>query len=522
MSITEFGRALRGLRLGRAMTMEQLAEASGVSVRGISDMELGNTRRPRQGTIAALAQALRLDDAERAELLAATTAELWFERAARLSTDNRVRAERLLTTGELAYELDRYREVQRCIGELITFPLEAQERLRLLWLQSAFDDGDPGEVDGIQHLVDAARRVHADGATDLAAMMIMSAARRSFFRPGSMDLALEVLSAAEGLGLDAMDPRLVNVQALTATFSLSPSLLQALRRWAKEEVGEPDLASLLAFSAFVLADFELAESFCAQAAVGHRQQGKRTVLAQVLNLRAWAALYQGRWDAADLAAAESYELAVDTQQPGWTRWVRLCQVILAALRGAVGRADQLLVEVEDAGMSSRNGSLRNGTLMARSLTELARGRADAAFDCFRRLMDDSPDGHGVQRCWQVDLFADVAVAAGRVEEARAVLAGLEATDGFFPSPGVDRSRAYARAVLAEDAAVEQAVFEARQYAGTSVWYSARLDLALGVWLRRRRRTPEADALLRDAAVRLRSLGAAPWAERATRELGDHW
>src|SRR4051794_6063648 len=131
-------------------------------------------------------------------------------------------------------------------------------------------------------------------------------------------------------------------------------------------------------------------------------------------------------------------------------------------------------------MSSSNSSLRNGILMARSLTELAGGRADAAFEGFRRGMDDGPDGPVVQRCWQVDLFADVAVAAGRVEEARAVLADLEAADGFFPSPGVARSHSYARAVLAEEGDVEQAVSEARKHAGTSVWYSARLDLALGL------------------------------------------
>lgn len=502
--------------------MERLAEASGVSARGISDMELGNTRRPRQGTVAALAQALRLTDAERAELLAATTAEVWFERAARLSTDNRVRAERLLTAGELAYALDRYQEVQRCIGELLTFPLEAPERLRLLWLQSGFDDGEPTDADGIRQLVDTARRVHADGATDLAAMLAMSAARRFFFSAYSRDLATEVLSASEELGLNALDPRLTNIQALTSAFTLSTQVLQTLRGWAQREVSDPEIASLLAFSAFVLADFDLTESFCAQASMGHRQQGKRTVLAQVLTLRAWAGIYQGRWEEADLAAAESCELAVDTQQPGWIRWVRLCQAILAALRGAADRAEQLLIEVEDVGMSSGNGSLRNGTLIARSLTELAGGRTDAAYECFRQIMDDSLDGHVAQRCWQVDLFADVAVAAGRVEEARAVLAVLEAADGFFSSPGVTRSHAYARAVLAEDEAVEQAISEARECAGmSSEWYSARLDLALGTWLRRRQRTVEADILLRDAAQRLRLLGAAPWAERAERALRGH-
>ncbi|MER5830412.1 helix-turn-helix domain-containing protein [Streptomyces sp. NPDC002130] len=69
-----FGRLLRAMRQSRRLTIEELAEASGISGRAIGDMERGRSRRPHRGTITALAQGLDLDDAAHAGLLAAARA----------------------------------------------------------------------------------------------------------------------------------------------------------------------------------------------------------------------------------------------------------------------------------------------------------------------------------------------------------------------------------------------------------------------------------------------------------------
>ncbi|MEV5549726.1 helix-turn-helix domain-containing protein [Streptomyces sp. NPDC052309] len=66
-----FGALLRQLRLEASLTIEALAEASGVSVRGIGDLERGRRATPQRGTVAALADGLKLGDAERERLLAA-------------------------------------------------------------------------------------------------------------------------------------------------------------------------------------------------------------------------------------------------------------------------------------------------------------------------------------------------------------------------------------------------------------------------------------------------------------------
>ncbi|MFB7753595.1 NB-ARC domain-containing protein [Streptomyces sp. NPDC056121] len=69
-----FGVVLRGLRQQARLTMEELAEASGVSVRAIGDMERGRSRVPQRRTVVALAEGLGLAEARREDLLAAARA----------------------------------------------------------------------------------------------------------------------------------------------------------------------------------------------------------------------------------------------------------------------------------------------------------------------------------------------------------------------------------------------------------------------------------------------------------------
>ncbi|WP_381556859.1 ATP-binding protein [Streptomyces eurythermus] len=66
----EFGALLRELRIARSLTIEGLAEASGVSVRGVGDLERGRRAAPQRRTVAALADGLGLGEAERERLLA--------------------------------------------------------------------------------------------------------------------------------------------------------------------------------------------------------------------------------------------------------------------------------------------------------------------------------------------------------------------------------------------------------------------------------------------------------------------
>lgn len=69
VGFVSFGERLRTFRRGAGLTIEELAEASGVSARAISDMERGHSRAPQARTLAALADALALKDDDRDGLI---------------------------------------------------------------------------------------------------------------------------------------------------------------------------------------------------------------------------------------------------------------------------------------------------------------------------------------------------------------------------------------------------------------------------------------------------------------------
>src|ERR1035438_120600 len=56
-----FGEVLRGHRRAARLTLEQLAEVSGVSARTLSDMERGRSKGPQHRTVTALADTLALE-----------------------------------------------------------------------------------------------------------------------------------------------------------------------------------------------------------------------------------------------------------------------------------------------------------------------------------------------------------------------------------------------------------------------------------------------------------------------------
>nr|WTB34699.1 tetratricopeptide repeat protein [Streptomyces sp. NBC_00830] len=92
---------LRELRQGRGLTLEELAEASGVSGRAIGDMERGRSLRPHRGTVTALAQGLQLDEAAHAELLAAARAARPGARSPRSGGASPERQETVLEVPEI-------------------------------------------------------------------------------------------------------------------------------------------------------------------------------------------------------------------------------------------------------------------------------------------------------------------------------------------------------------------------------------------------------------------------------------
>jgi DNA-binding NarL/FixJ family response regulator len=120
---------------------------------------------------------------------------------------------------------------------------------------------------------------------------------------------------------------------------------------------------------------------------------------------------------------------------------------------------------------------------------------------------------------QLQNVADAACLAGATEDGREILSEVETMTGGTPAPGVVRALTLARALLAEPADAERFLEEALRLAlRAAPWYRARVDLALGTWLRRRRRVAESRRPLSAAQAAFDALGARAWARRAGQEL----
>ena len=116
-------------------------------------------------------------------------------------------------------------------------------------------------------------------------------------------------------------------------------------------------------------------------------------------------------------------------------------------------------------------------------------------------------------------LAEAALHAGRVEEARARLAEIEAAAGDNPTVWIALGLRHARALLAADEQADEG-FEEALGADLRRWpfQRARLLLAHGQWLRRHRRITESRAPLRDARDAFDALGCAAFSQHARREL----
>jgi transcriptional regulator with XRE-family HTH domain len=80
--VPQFGDLVRQHRVRIGLTQRALSDLSTVSVRTIRDLELGRAKRPRQETIALIADGLRLGPQARAALITATGRSDWAVKTA--------------------------------------------------------------------------------------------------------------------------------------------------------------------------------------------------------------------------------------------------------------------------------------------------------------------------------------------------------------------------------------------------------------------------------------------------------
>jgi ATP/maltotriose-dependent transcriptional regulator MalT len=255
--------------------------------------------------------------------------------------------------------------------------------------------------------------------------------------------------------------------------------------------------------------------------VVERARGTRSlIVATALDTLA-AVLYRlGDWPAADGLSAEALRIAGDR---GVTFDTASAATTLARIAAARGNEADCRALLDRARKLAPRGSLTAAyAASAAGLLELSLGRTDAAIRALEPLASARAGKNlsPIVNQWLPELIESY-VRAGRASEALPAIATLEAAArtarGSLTQALATRSRGLLAPAATFDLHFEEAL---RLHARTTVPFErARTELCYGERLRRARRRSEAVPHLRSALATFERIGAAPWADRARRELG---
>jgi DNA-binding CsgD family transcriptional regulator len=311
------------------------------------------------------------------------------------------------------------------------------------------------------------------------------------------------------------------VLGLSESAAMGPIVLDRLGDWSADAGGQPELAGLLGIAAFCVGDHGRAVAHLSAAVEVLRTQGRLSLLAEALAIRAWAEINLGIFDVSR-SADEAMRLADETGQAVWAATAQIAVALIDAVSSASSARSGLLVQAEQTAlrMPNASSSLLAGVQMTRGIAALGADRPEPAYGELHRVFVPTDPAHQkVQQLWTMSYLADAAVRTGRHEQARARLASMERLTGASSALGPTIALEYTRAVLADQESAEPLYQAALDGASRPFpWHRARTELAYGSWLRRQRRVLESRAPLRAARGTFDALGAHPWAMRADHEL----
>lgn len=434
-------------------------------------------------------------------------------RAAALTSDPDVRARRLLLAAETAYEQGDRTTMEQLLRQVQLARLSVVERCRAENLLTVF--AAPFQTTDPAGPAVRAAEVSAAGDVDLALRLLYNPLQYCYFAEAPAPLASGCVLAAEALGADVDDHWLLLIFAM-ADPSGHGGLVSARARPALEAGDNGPLRQfLLAGSAGYVGDVATGLRTLPLAVEALRRQQGLYMLPHALLTLATLAYFGGPWNEGVYAAAEATALLGETGQPSWRAMSLLAESHFAAVRGERASAQALVDEAEAELRDLSPSQLER----ARGLCALAEGRYEDAYEHLSQLFAVGGRAfHGWSRCQVVSELAEAAAACDRRAAARELLRPLEQSPNGV-SPLLRAGLLFARAVLAGDDDAEE-LFSLATAPGTAEWpfLRARAQLAQGSWLRAQRWPGKARPVLRAARDAFDVLGAAPWGERARREL----
>jgi DNA-binding CsgD family transcriptional regulator len=451
---------------------------------------------------------------------AVTVAAAALERAAALSGSTQLKARRLVSAAEFAYELGLGDVVGRLVEQTKDLDLAAADHARLTWLGEITTGNVWSEPGAAKTFVNLARRIAAGGDRSAALRSLVPIAHRSWWTRPRATTRHFIVEAAQSLGTADDDPSVLAVIALADPEVTGPAVLRMVSRLRLHDVADPVNAMYVGIAAEKAGDFALGARFLASAVNGLREQVRLGLLAQALVHQAWAATYAGEWTAAAGAAAEGAVLARDTNQPQHAVTGELIAALVAAMRGAETDIEGMLAGPERTILVTRGGPLRASAHLARGAAALGDGRYEDAMRALWPVFDDKDEAfHRFMRWPAVLDLVEAAAGSGQLERIRDVVAELEAIAAKTNPPILSAGLACARPLLAPNGEGD-ALFEAAlaKDLGSHRFLRARTLFAFGRRLRRQRRSADAREPLRKSIELFDALGATRWSGRARDEL----
>jgi len=471
---------------------------------------------PDESIASALEQRARMA-AARGALTAAGAA---LERAASLTADSRLKATRLVAAAEIAYELGLVESARRLVDEAKAFDLSARDQGRLAWFDQIITGSVWFESGATRTFVTIAEQLRDGGDADMALRSLVPIAHRCWWTRTKTRTREYLVEAALAMGMPDDDPRVLAVVGLAHPEGTGPTILKRVSSMRPEEMIDPIAAMYVGIAAEKAGDFGTGVRFLSAAVEGLRQQVRLVPLTQALVHHAWAATHAGEWPAASAAAHEAASLARDTRQLQYGLTAELVGALATALRGTEPDIESVLAEPERALLAMKGGPLLATAHLARAAAAIGDGRHEDAFQYLWPVFDETESAFHRFMRWPALLdLAEAAAGSRQTGRLTGVIADLEAIATHSKPPILHLNLACARPLLAADEQAEPLFTAAltEDLAGYP-FLRARTLFSLGRWLRRRRRSAESRAPLRDSVALFDALGASAWSRRARHEL----
>ncbi|MBE2317646.1 AAA family ATPase [Solirubrobacter sp. CPCC 204708] len=429
-------------------------------------------------------------------------------RAGTLTSDPIRRGGRLLDAAEIALEVGRGDLVEQLLSDADLLPLGPADQARRRWLHDAARVQAPSPA-WFEVYLERTEGLLAAGDAVRGGQALLTVAFRCWWADVPAATRARIVALARTLASGALVRTIV--ESLVDPVGSRAQVADALRTLDLEAVPS-ELLRLAAVSAAVVGEFDRGVVIADRAIERLRARGRYGLLAPALAGRAWSGVYAGDWGAALAAATEAAAISRETAQPLWTVSATAAQATLTALRGDPERGAELAEAALALLPPGAADGMRALVELARATAHLAAERPDEALVHFTAILDPAQPWHSafVAR-WVV---ADAAEAAHRAGDRDALAAIVRFGCAAAASAHLHAATAYAALLADEDAPAEAAL---PACAGLPA-LRARVQLAHGARLHRRRRTNEARPLLRGARETFQALGMTAFAERARQEL----